>query len=195
MAEKPRELAPNNVSNDPTAHSQTECKQQPSRVQDVVATLTSAACGGAMGGLVGSFTQVFGDGPLIGARNIAVLEGANMGILCVMRRLTDKIDVRTRMVAGFGSGVMYSLVSGMGGPSRGPRAITFGVFFALVEGGYFKVKEKLLRPSMYMETKSMLSRLNLEKYEKNFKKGLLTDNTLPLLTERQVYKLKKWSEF
>jgi hypothetical protein len=33
----------------------------------------------------------------------------------------------------------------------------------------------------------MLQELGLEKYEKNFKKGLLTDHTLPLLTDRYVY--------
>ena len=30
----------------------------------------------------------------------------------------------------------------------------------------------------------MLLKLGLEKYEKNFKKGLLADPTLPLLTDR-----------
>jgi hypothetical protein len=39
----------------------------------------------------------------------------------------------------------------------------------------------------YSSTRSMLQKLGLEKYEKNFKKGLLTDHTLPLLTDRYVY--------
>lgn len=43
------------------------------------------------------------------------------------------------MAAAFGSGVMYSLVSGMGGPDVVPAALTSGVFFALVQGGLFKV--------------------------------------------------------
>lgn len=30
----------------------------------------------------------------------------------------------------------------------------------------------------------MLNNLGLQTYEKNFKKGLLTDSTLPLLTDR-----------
>ena len=38
----------------------------------------------------------------------------------------------------------------------------------------------------YAKTRSMLIRLGLESYEKNFKKGLLNDRTLPLLTDRQV---------
>jgi hypothetical protein len=32
----------------------------------------------------------------------------------------------------------------------------------------------------------MLNKLGLQKYEKNFKKGLLTDQTLPLLTDRYI---------
>jgi hypothetical protein len=32
----------------------------------------------------------------------------------------------------------------------------------------------------------MLHQLGLEKYEKNFKKGLLNDQTLPLLTDRYM---------
>ena len=44
------------------------------------------------------------------------------------------------MVAAFGSGAMFSLVSGMGGPNNATNAITSGLFFALVQGGLFKVK-------------------------------------------------------
>lgn len=36
----------------------------------------------------------------------------------------------------------------------------------------------------YSRTKSMLTSLGLQNYEKNFKKGLLTDHTLSLLTDR-----------
>lgn len=38
----------------------------------------------------------------------------------------------------------------------------------------------------YTQARSMLTRLGLDRYEKNFRKGLLTDATLPLLTDRQV---------
>lgn len=38
----------------------------------------------------------------------------------------------------------------------------------------------------YAKARSMLDNLGLQNYEKNFKKGLLTDNTLPLLNDRQV---------
>lgn len=43
------------------------------------------------------------------------------------------------MVAAFGSGAMFSLVSGMGGPNQVANAVTSGLFFSLVQGGLFKV--------------------------------------------------------
>ncbi|KAK9075275.1 hypothetical protein SSX86_003597 [Deinandra increscens subsp. villosa] len=180
-----------------------------------VVTLTSAAQGAAIGGFMGTLNndaastfpaapppgaslnpqamasfqqaQALAGGPLIQARNFAVMTGVNAGISCVMKRLRGKEDVETSMVAAFGSGVMFSLVSGMGGPNPAMNVITSGVFFALIQGGIFKIGEKFSKPPiedvMYRETKSMLSTLGLENYEKNFKKGLLTDSTLPLLTD------------
>lgn len=47
------------------------------------------------------------------------------------------------MAAAFGSGVMFSLVSGMGGgPNQAGSAVTSGLFFALIQGGLFKVLER-----------------------------------------------------
>lgn len=46
------------------------------------------------------------------------------------------------MVAAFGSGAMFSIVSGMGGPNLAGNAVTSGLFFALVQGGLFKVSIK-----------------------------------------------------
>jgi hypothetical protein len=43
------------------------------------------------------------------------------------------------MVAAFGSGALFSLVSGFGGPNQAQNALTSGLFFALVQGGLFKV--------------------------------------------------------
>lgn len=86
-----------------------------------------------------------------------------------------------------GSGAMFSLVSGMGGPNTAANVVTSGLFFALVQGGLFKIGEKFSKPPvedvLYNKTRGMLSSLGLQNYEKNFKKGLLTDNTLPLLTD------------
>ncbi|KAF3783328.1 hypothetical protein EJ110_NYTH32482 [Nymphaea thermarum] len=98
------------------------------------------------------------------------------------------------MVAAFGSGAMFSLVSGMGGPNQAANVITSGLFFALVQGGLFKLGEKFSQPPAedvrYAATRSMLMSLGLENYEKNFKKGLLTDRTLPLLTDSALRDVK-----
>lgn len=49
-----------------------------------------------------------------------------------------------------------------------------------------KFSQQPVEDIYYAETRNMLSNLGLQNYEKNFKKGLLTDRTLPLLTDRQV---------
>ncbi|KAE8708224.1 putative Response to low sulfur 3 [Hibiscus syriacus] len=129
-------------------------------------------------------------GPLIQARNFSVMAGVNAGISCVMKRQRGKEDVQSSMVAAFGSGAIFSLVSGMGGPNQIANAATSGISFALVQGGLFQLGHKFSQPPAedvhYSRTRSMLSSLGLQNYEKNFMKGLLTDSTLPLLTDRQA---------
>ena len=44
-----------------------------------------------------------------------------------------------RMIAAFGSGTAFSLVSGMAGPQPLMGAFSTGVVFALLQGGLFKV--------------------------------------------------------
>uniref|UniRef100_A0A7N2MGU6 Uncharacterized protein n=1 Tax=Quercus lobata TaxID=97700 RepID=A0A7N2MGU6_QUELO len=187
-------------------------------VEVAVVTATSAAQGAAIGGFMGTLTndvsssiptpppqaaslnpqamasfkqaQALAGGPLVQARNFAVMTGVNAGISCVMKRLRGKEDVQSSMVAAFGSGAMFSLVSGMGGPNLAANAVTSGLFFALVQGGLFQIGQKFSQPPtediFYSKTRSMLNNLGLQNYEKNFKKGLLTDTTLPLLTDRLV---------
>ena len=182
-------------------------------VEAAVVTLTSATQGAAIGAIMGTLTndlssnlqmpptselnpqtmpafqqaQALTVGPLIQARNFAVMTGVNAGISCVMKRLRGKEDVQSSMVAAFGSGAMFSLVSGFGAPNPATNAITSGIFFALIQGGLFKVGEKFSKPPVedvnYSRTRSMLYNLGLQNYEKNFKRGLLTDVTLPLLTD------------
>lgn len=185
-------------------------------------TITSAAQGAAIGAFMGTITndsassfpvpppgaasldpqamaslkqaQALAGGPLIQARNFAVMTGVNAGISCVMRRIRGKEDVQSSMVAAFGSGAMFSLVSGMGGPNQAANVVTSGLFFALVQGGLFKFGEKFSKPPTedvsYTKTRSMLTNLGLQNYEKNFKKGLLTDPTLPLLTDSALRDVK-----
>ncbi|KAL4346833.1 hypothetical protein GQ457_17G023010 [Hibiscus cannabinus] len=189
-------------------------------VEAAVVTTTSAAQGAAIGAFMGTLTndvssslptppqasldpqamaslkqaQALSGGPLIQARNFAVMTGVNAGISCVMKRLRGKEDVQSSMVAAFGSGAMFSLVSGMGGPNQIANAATSGLFFALVQGGLFQLGQKFSQPPAedvyYSRTRSMLSSLGLQNYEKNFKRGLLTDSTLPLLTDSALRDVK-----
>ncbi|GAB2293903.1 hypothetical protein Dimus_028115 [Dionaea muscipula] len=188
-------------------------------VEAAVVTATSAAQGAAIGAFMGIITgdvssslptpesglnsqalasfqqaQALAGGPLVQARNFAVMTGVNAGISCVMKRLRGKEDVQSSMVAAFGSGAMFSLVSGIGSPNQLANVVTSGVFFALVQGGLFAVGQKFSEPPVedlfYSRTKSMLGSLGLQNYEKNFKRGLLTDSTLPLLTDSALRDVK-----
>ncbi|CAL5405537.1 unnamed protein product [Camellia sinensis] len=191
-------------------------------VEAAVVTATSAAQGATIGAFMGTLTndvsssfptpppnaasmnpqamaslqqaQALAGGPFVQARNFAVMTGVNAGISCVMKRIRGKEDVQSSMVAAFGSGAMFSLVSGLGGPNQAANVVTSGLFFALVQGGLFKLGEKFSQPPvedvLYVKTRSMLTNLGLQNYEKNFKKGLLTDTTLPLLTDSALRDVK-----
>ncbi|GAB4826051.1 hypothetical protein Ancab_008921 [Ancistrocladus abbreviatus] len=190
-------------------------------VEAAVVTATSAIQGAAIGAFMGTLTndvsnsfptpppeaglspqamatlkqaQALSGGPLIQARNFAVMTGVNAGISCIMKRVRGKEDVQSSMVAAFGSGAMFSLVSGMGGPNQAANVITSGLFFALVQGGLFQLGQKFSKPpvedALYTKTRSMLAHLGLQNYENNFKRGLLTDSTLPLLTDSALRDVK-----
>ena len=51
----------------------------------------------------------------------------------------DILDLVVSAVAAFGSGAVFSAVSGMGGPNVLGNALTTGFFFALVQGGLYQV--------------------------------------------------------
>ncbi|KAK1399377.1 mitochondrial import inner membrane translocase subunit TIM22-like [Heracleum sosnowskyi] len=181
-------------------------------LEDAVVTVKSAAKGGIFGAVFGYMTLGFPIdipteapfmpyhhpqdflSPLAWSRNFAILTGVNAGINIIMKRERGKEDLRSRMLAGFGSGAMFSLVSGFGAPCEVGNMVTQGLFWAVIRGGLFKVGEKFSKPPVedsaedviYCKTRSLLSGLGFQNYEKNFKKGLLTDKTLPLLTDRAL---------
>nr|AGT16912.1 SAM domain family protein [Saccharum hybrid cultivar R570] len=195
--------------------------KQPIHIEAAVATAVGAVQGGALGGLMGSLTadggspfpmpqpppnanpeamasfkqtQALAGGPLVQARNFAVMTGTNAGISSVMRRIRGQEDIQGSMAAAFGSGALFSIVSGVGTPNPVVNAITTGVAFAVFQGGFFMIGQKFSKPpsedTCYSRTRSMLHKLGLEKYEKNFKRGLLNDQTLPLLTDSALRDVK-----
>ncbi|KAK1560732.1 hypothetical protein Q3G72_030283 [Acer saccharum] len=92
--------------------------------------------------------QTLGGGPLIQACNFAVMTGVNASLSCVMKRVRGKEDVQSSMVATFGYGALFSLVSGMGEANHATNAITFGIFFAVIQGGIFKIGENFSKPQV-----------------------------------------------
>ncbi|KAL8538309.1 hypothetical protein ACS0TY_000333 [Phlomoides rotata] len=148
-------------------------------VEAAVVTATSAVQGAAIGAFMGTLTsdgsslltpppngnfnpeamaslkqaQALSGGPLIQARNFAVMTGVNAGISCVMKRLRGKEDVQSSMAAAFGSEAVFSLVSG---PNLAANAVTSGLFFALVQGGIFQDRKRGRRLST--TTTSLISK-------------------------------------
>uniref|UniRef100_A0ACD5UXC6 Uncharacterized protein n=1 Tax=Avena sativa TaxID=4498 RepID=A0ACD5UXC6_AVESA len=198
--------------------------KQPTHIEAAVTTAFGAVQGGALGGLMGTFApeggaaglpvpqpppgldpkalasfkqaQALAGGPLVQARNFAVMTGANAGISCVMRRIRGVEDIQGSMTAAFGSGALFSIVSGMGTPNPVVNAITTGMAFAVFQGGFFMVGQKFSKPkaqsedTKYSRGRNMLNQLGLQNYEKNFKNGLLTDETLPLLNDSALRDVK-----
>ncbi|XP_010519579.1 PREDICTED: uncharacterized protein LOC104798993 [Tarenaya hassleriana] len=174
-------------------------------VEAAIVSAMSGVQGAFIGGLMGTLSpempqsgldpqatasfkqaQALVGGPLVQARNFAAITGVNAGIACIMKRLRGKEDLESAVVAALGSGVAYSLVSS-GLQGQPANAISTAAGFALFQGLFFKLGERFSKPTAedpyYTRARSMLLKLGLEKYEKNFKKGLLTDSTLPLLTD------------
>lgn len=187
-------------------------RQQAAPVDVAITTLLSSVQGAALGGLMGVLAgdvqkaipsqpgsvnpqaasvfqqaQALAGGPWVQARNFAVMTGVNAGISCAMKRARGGVeDIQTNMVAAFGSGAIFSLVSGAGGQNMIPNAVMTGAFFAAIQGGLFKLGKVAKPPPddiYYMNGRGMLQQLGLERYYKNLKRGLLADSTLSLLND------------
>ncbi|CAM6112124.1 unnamed protein product [Calypogeia fissa] len=79
-------------------------------------------------------------GPMMQVRNFAVMTGVNAGITYAMKQFRGGVeDVQTSMVAAFGSGAIFFVVSGMGAPNVVGNAVAIGAVFALLQGGIYKV--------------------------------------------------------
>ncbi|KAL4854531.1 Chloroplastic import inner membrane translocase subunit HP30-2 [Chlorella vulgaris] len=146
-------------------------------------------------------------GPLVQARNFMVMTGVNAGVLAVAKRLRGgRDDVNNQIISGFCSGASYSLVSGgMGSraavmPGATPpnplmAAFTAGVVFALFQGGFYKAGEMWgggpkVADTEYVRVKAMLNALNMGQFEKNVRKGQLTDATIGLWDTAALQEVK-----
>eukprot|EP00850_Spirogloea_muscicola_P008824 SM000048S16536 [mRNA] locus=s48:178821:180877:- [translate_table: standard] len=167
---------------------------------DVAASLPappSAGAGAAAADASAALSSVkaLSGGPWGQARNFAVMTGVNAGITCAMKRARGGVeDLQTSMSAAFGSGIAFSLVSGMGGPNVAANAVSTGLAFSLLQGGFYKVGQHFSKPKvddvLYTNTRGMLYSLGLQRYEKNFKQGLLTDDTLQLINDSALQEVR-----
>lgn len=133
-------------------------------------------------------------GPFQQARNFAVMTGVNAGLNTFMRRTRGVDDIQNSLVAAFGSGACFSLVSGMGSnasaamPGGTPNpimgAFSAGVVFALFQGAFYKLGETFSGPKTneteYARVKAMLTHLGMTKYERGLKRAQLNDSTIML---------------
>ena len=146
-------------------------------------------------------SMMMNQSPLIMARNFAVLTGSNAGLTAAIKKMRNgKDDVQGAMMASFGSGAAFSLVSGMAnaqGQGVVPGMVSTGVVFALMQGAIYQIGKALgggektpETEAEYVYTKGMLNTLGLNKYEKAFMKNQLSDRCLPLLNESSLQDCK-----
>lgn len=141
-----------------------------------------------------------GPAPVV-ARNFAVLSGMNYGVSHYLKRQNEgKEDWVSTGGGGFAGGFSFSLVAAINGPKVTPQglpvtagtlvmdALRTGLLFGGFQVGIMQVGKWFSgdpqEDEEYYSVRGMLHALNLEKFEKNFKKGQLNDSTLPLLNER-----------
>jgi hypothetical protein len=152
-------------------------------------------------------------GPLFLGRNIAVMTGVNAGLSLLVKRMRGDVDDwQNGAVGSFVAGTLYSIVANVFPPKILPvgtviptgavailaDGIKTGVVFAAFQSVFFALGNKFggnatggkEEDTTFRATKEMLTHLGLDKYEKNFKKGQLTDETLTLLTESALSEVK-----
>ncbi|XP_013596146.1 PREDICTED: uncharacterized protein LOC106304281 isoform X2 [Brassica oleracea var. oleracea] len=122
-------------------------------------------------------------------RDYSAFFAALCGIESAMSAIRGKDDITNHLVSGSGAGLALSFLR-QGFKLRPAHALSSVAVFAVIQATIYKVKETIksrnAQDALYTEARAMLSMLGLEEYEKNFKKGRLTDPTLPLLTDREL---------
>nr|VDD38365.1 unnamed protein product [Brassica oleracea] len=125
-------------------------------------------------------------------RDYSAFFAALCGIESAMSAIRGKDDITNHLVSGSGAGLALSFLR-QGFKLRPAHALSSVAVFAVIQATIYKshqvketIKSRNAQDALYTEARAMLSMLGLEEYEKNFKKGRLTDPTLPLLTDREL---------
>lgn len=143
------------------------------------------------------------------ALNLAVFTAAQGGLTLAVKKYRGVEDILTSMIGMLGAGAALSLTSNLaGGQPASPGqvkpttpvgyltdAVRTGVLFATLNGAFMKVGQwfsgrNSSEDLYYYHTVGMLTALGLEKYEKNFRKGLLMDDCLALLSDSALKEIK-----
>jgi len=192
-------------------------KMQPPFLEILVATAAGGIQGGVLGGVMGQLSKTNPNanqpiipgvapnpelakampnmgGPLAQARNFAVMTGVNAGLSAALKKYRGKEDVQGAMIAAFGSGAAFSLVSGMTPGNPLTAAATTGIAFAVLQGAFFKLGKVMGGPKKdaaeFVRAKHLLKTLGLSAYDRNVQKGLLTDNTIMLWNDRALQEVR-----
>ncbi|CAH8363515.1 unnamed protein product [Eruca vesicaria subsp. sativa] len=141
----------------------------------VFMTVSGGVFGAAFGGITGTFIIA----PMVRRYPRALAELTRTQVLFSFIKTLNPFS---NMVSGAGAGLATSFA--MKGLKGQPAHALFGAaYFAALAGTFVTIKSRNAQDAFYTEARTMLSKLGLEEYEKNFKKGHLTDPTLPLLTD------------
>ncbi len=152
----------------------------------------------------------FSGPPKVLALNLAVFSAVQGGLTLAIKKYRGGVeDIQGSMMAMFGAGSALSLVGAATGSKTGAMggeaptgavgiatdAVRTGALFALLNGAFMKVGQMFTGKDSttdmyYAHGTAMLSTLGLEKYEKNFKKGLLTDDCLLLLNDSALQEVR-----
>lgn len=149
--------------------------------------------------------------PRVLAVNLAVFTAVQGGLTCWIKKMNKFTEIETGMMAMFGAGAALSVSSSLSGQKaafggqdaaipEGPvqiaqEALKSGVLFSLLNGAFMKIGQKFSGKNektdvFYSHAVGMLTTLGLEKYEKNFKRGLLTDDCLLLLNDNALQEVR-----
>lgn len=150
----------------------------------------------------------FAGPPKVLALNIAVFSAVQGGLTLAVKKYRGKDDITTNMIGMLGAGAALSLCTNLGPAPAAPGqvkpttplgyatdAVRTGVLFAALNGAFMKVGQMFTGKNSsqdiyYYHTVGMLTALGLEKYEKNFRRGLLMDDCLALLSDSALKEVK-----
>ena len=155
-------------------------------------------------------TGSFSGPPKVLALNLAIFTAVQGGLTLAVKRFRGVDDIQTNMIVMLGACAALSLTTNLSGGGVGSApghvkstkpqdyltdALRTGVLFAVLNGAFMKAGQwftgtNASQDIYYYHTNCMLTSLGLEKYEKNFRKGMLMDDCLTLLSDSALKEVR-----